>query len=153
IDEHGSERIYEGLFKDGKLVTEKKIKRHLNEPEEEITGNVFSGKGLLKNLYSDDAFIQYEGEFKNKKLNGIGKILVRSKKGLLKERVGNFVDNKLHGEGKLVIEKNNGKKIGFEGSFKDNVPAGKGKIFVEKLSGEYLEQNGKFEGKNFIVNK
>ena len=51
----------------------KKANRQLNEPKEEITGNVFSGKGLLKNLYSENAFIQYEGEFKNKKLNGKGK--------------------------------------------------------------------------------
>ena len=60
------------FLKTGNLLL-KKANRQLNEPKEEITGNVFSGKGLLKNLYSENAFIQYEGEFKNKKLNGKGK--------------------------------------------------------------------------------
>lgn len=162
IDEHGAERLYEGLFKDGRLVVEKKAKLSkrelleneliLNEPKEEITGNVFSGEGLLKNLYTGDAFVQYEGEFKDKKLNGQGKIIVKNRKGLLKERTGNFTENKLDGQGKLVIEKNNGKKFGFEGSFKNNIPSGKGKLFAEKTSGEYLEQEGSFEGKNFTVN-
>ena len=38
-------------------------------------------------------------------------MLIRSKKGLTKERIGNFIDNKLHGDGKVIIEKNSGKKI------------------------------------------
>ena len=153
IDEHGTERVYDGLFKDGKLVTKKARKVSLREPQVEIQGDVLAGKGFLKNQYGEDVFIQYEGQFRNKKLNGNGKMVLRSIHGLIKERSGHFVDNLLSGQGKVVIENPGGRKFGFEGNFAENVPTGKGKIFVTRSGGQYQEQEGEFQGRNFIPRK
>lgn len=151
INEEGVSRVYEGLFREGKLVTEKIHPSPQADKNEKIIGNVFSGIGAIESNLPENAYVRYEGQFNDKKLNGHGKMVMRNTKGQVKERSGKFVDNKLHGAGKLVIENNVGKRFGFEGNFDYNIPSGQGKIFVEKLSGQYLEQEGHFIGDKFII--
>jgi|ETNmetMinimDraft_33_1059910.scaffolds.fasta_scaffold78616_1 hypothetical protein len=76
------------------------------------------GEGLLVRLNGE----QYEGEFKNGKYDGHGKINDLSGR----EYIGNFSDGKFNGKGKLVW-KNEDSLNCYEGEFKNDRVHGNGK--------------------------
>jgi hypothetical protein len=107
-------------------------------------------QGLHKIIRKNGCWV-YEGNFKDGKLNGQGKII--TKNGSIYE--GQFKDNNLNGQGKIIDIEYNGCWV-YEGEFKDNLLNGQGKIISKNgcwvYEGEFkdnlLNGQGKIISKN-----
>ena len=146
-------KIFSILNQTQKLYIIKYSKKYQNLLDINIEDYInYSGKYIIggKNWYGkvlrlDNNQTVFEGEYINKKKNGIGleyfggKIIFR----------GNYKNNKRNGKGIEYTENN---KISFEGFFMNGKRNGKGKEYENghlKFEGEYL--NGKiWNGKEFI---
>lgn len=110
----------------------KKTEDESAESEKKIVSNKpFDGKGAY---IDDDNGWEYEGEFKNGRLNGEGKITLTS--GTTYE--GKFSENQLHGQGKITYSAGSIK----EGEFRKDDLHGQGKI--TDSSGN-IEKEGEFK--------
>ena len=105
---------FEGLFLNGNKINGKFIWNDGNSYEGEIQNDLFNGFGI----YKWDKNKQYEGNWKNGKMNGKGKMLYSD--GSFYE--GDFVDNLRCGFGKYVWNKNKY----YEGQWNNNKQNGKG---------------------------
>ncbi len=121
--------IYEGKYINGKL-NGKGIYKNNNGDfyYGEYINGLKNGKGKEKN-----SEFEYEGDYKNNKLNGIGKIKFKNKQC---EYEGNFENNNLNGFG--IFKWENGEV--YEGNLNNGIISGRGKYIYpdgEIYEGDY----------------
>ena len=91
----------------------------------EFFRNQKEGKGLYKFEDSDQ---QYEGEFKNGKFHGQGKLVFKKQ-----TYVGDFNNGQKHGKGILEWEDDQKQNIKYDGEWIKDNQEGDGKLFKDNL--------------------
>ena len=140
--------IYEGTYlnnkKHGQGIIYKKDDIDKKNPiyNGNFVNDVYEGKGKLKLKTKDEDDLYYEGEFKNGKKHGEGKIFDKYNKIIYD---GHFVDDEYEGENEKHLFEDGGYYLG---QFKNGKCHGKGVIYDENnevvYEGDFI--NGKEDG-------